>query len=137
MSPSISHAEKAQAARSAGPGTSPSPSTPRSTFSTVPDDDDEKRSSSPPSTKTSDALPVVDYTPEDERRVVRKVDLFLMPGLTFLYLLSFLDRSNVGNAKGAGMLKDIGLAHKPEVYNTALALYFLGYVLFEIPANMV
>jgi len=35
------------------------------------------------------------------------------------------------------MLKDIGLGSKPEAYNTSLALYFLGYVLFEIPANIV
>lgn len=36
-------------------------------------------------------------------------------------------------------MKDIGLgaASKAPVYNTSLALYFLGYVLFEIPANIV
>ncbi|GAA6033948.1 hypothetical protein JCM8097_000423 [Rhodosporidiobolus ruineniae] len=79
----------------------------------------------------------VSYTQEEERAVVRKIDWALLPGLTFLYLLSFLDRSNIGNAKLYGMLKDIGLASKPESYNTSLALYFLGYVLFEIPANAV
>lgn len=43
----------------------------------------------------------------------------------------------VGLAKLQGLMKDIGLADKPEAYNTSLALYFVGYVLFEIPANMV
>ncbi|GAA5903872.1 hypothetical protein JCM6882_001336 [Rhodosporidiobolus microsporus] len=85
----------------------------------------------------SPALEKVDYTEEEERRVVRKVDWALLPGLTFLYLLSFLDRSNIGNAKLYGMIDDIGLASKPESYNTSLALYFLGYVLFEIPANVI
>lgn len=47
------------------------------------------------------------------------------------------DRSNIGNAKLLGLMKDIGLAQNPAAYNTSLALYFLGYVLFEIPANMV
>ncbi|TNY18958.1 MFS general substrate transporter [Rhodotorula diobovata] len=79
----------------------------------------------------------VDYSPEEEKALVRKVDWALLPGLTFLYLLSFLDRSNVGLAKLQGLMKDIGLADKPEAYNTSLALYFVGYVLFEIPANMV
>jgi len=99
----------------------------------------------------------VSYTEAEEKALVRKLDWALIPGLTFLYLLSFLDRSNgqslffswrgwissltfehaVGNARAAGMLKDIGLGSKPEAYNTSLALYFLGYVLFEIPANIV
>ncbi|GAA5820723.1 hypothetical protein JCM3770_005264 [Rhodotorula araucariae] len=79
----------------------------------------------------------LEYTAEEEARVVRKIDWYLLPGLTFLYLLSFLDRSNIGNAKLLGLMADIGLAKKPEAYNTSLALYFLGYVLFEIPANIV
>ncbi|GAA5985674.1 hypothetical protein JCM5350_004133 [Sporobolomyces pararoseus] len=80
---------------------------------------------------------LVTYTDAEEKALVRKLDWALIPGLTFLYLLSFLDRSNIGNAKAAGMLTDIGLKAKPEVYNTSLALFFLGYVLFEIPANIV
>ncbi|GAA6008033.1 hypothetical protein JCM11491_006584 [Sporobolomyces phaffii] len=80
---------------------------------------------------------LVSYTADEEKALVRKLDWALIPGLTFLYLLSFLDRSNIGNAKAANMLVDIGLKHKPEAYNTALALFFLGYVLFEIPANIV
>ncbi|GAA6045621.1 hypothetical protein NBRC10513_005039 [Rhodotorula toruloides] len=83
-----------------------------------------------------------DVSTEEEQRVLRKVNLALLPGLTFLDLLSFLDRSNVGTAKLLGLMKDIrlGAASKAPVYNTSLALYFLGYlgyVLFEIPANIV
>lgn len=37
---------------------------------------------------------VVEYTEEEEKALVRKLDWALIPGLTFLYLLSFLDRSN-------------------------------------------
>ncbi|KAM0786264.1 hypothetical protein ACM66B_007063 [Microbotryomycetes sp. NB124-2] len=78
----------------------------------------------------------VTYTPEEERKLVRKLDLVLLPGLTFLYLLSFLDRANVGNAKLYGMLTDLGITDG-SVYNTSLALYFVGYCLFEVPANIV
>ncbi|EJD40921.1 MFS general substrate transporter [Auricularia subglabra TFB-10046 SS5] len=68
-------------------------------------------------------------TPED-RALLRKIDINLLPVLTTLYLLSFLDRSNIGNAK----YQDINVIGAN--YNTSLALYFVGYVLFEIPANV-
>lgn len=79
---------------------------------------DEKRSS----VASSDGP---DYTPDEERRLLRKIDWRLMPGLTLLYLLSFLDRTNVGNAKLGGMLVDIGLTDSA-AYNTGLALYFVS-----------
>lgn len=72
------------------------------------------------------------YTDEEERRLVRKVDLLLLPTLTILYLLSFLDRSNIGNAKIDGMATDLKLGTD---YPTALTLFFVGYVLAEVPAN--
>ena len=40
-----------------------------------------------------------DATPLDDKALMRKVDLRLIPWLSLLYLLSFLDRSNIGNAK--------------------------------------
>ncbi|OJA08804.1 hypothetical protein AZE42_01303 [Rhizopogon vesiculosus] len=70
----------------------------------------------------------------EDRRVLRKVDHRLLPVFTLLYLLSFLDRSNIGNAKIDGMATDIGLSATG--YNAALAIYFIGYVVFEIPANL-
>ena len=35
-------------------------------------------------------------TPEQEKKLYRKVDLWLMPILTLMYLFSFLDRGNIG-----------------------------------------
>ncbi|KAF8577535.1 MFS general substrate transporter [Ramaria rubella] len=67
--------------------------------------------------------------------LTRKVDWHLLPILTLLYLLSFLDRSNVGNASVDGLSTKINLVGGE--YNAGLALYFVGYVLFEIPANIV
>ncbi|KAF9220957.1 MFS general substrate transporter [Gyrodon lividus] len=70
-----------------------------------------------------------------DRRLLRKIDLRLLPVLTLMYLLSFLDRTNIGNAKIDGLTTDIGVS--APAYNTALAIYFVGYVLFEIPANII
>ncbi|KAF8158161.1 major facilitator superfamily domain-containing protein [Crassisporium funariophilum] len=73
-------------------------------------------------------------TPED-KALVRKIDLRLIPILTLLYLLSFLDRTNIGNAKIVGLTTDLNVT--PPEYNTALALYFVAYVIFEVPANII
>ncbi|PPQ84437.1 hypothetical protein CVT24_009821 [Panaeolus cyanescens] len=72
-------------------------------------------------------------TPED-KQLLRKIDLRLIPILTLLYLLSFLDRTNIGNAKIVGLTTDLNVS--PPEYNTALALYFVAYVIFEVPANV-
>ena len=75
------------------------------------------------------------YSREEEKALVRKLDLRLLPPLTLLYLLSFLDRSNVANARIEGLATDLGISG--DLYLTGLTLYFVGYVLFEIPANIV
>lgn len=41
----------------------------------------------------------VDVSGVDEANLVRKIDRRLLPWLSFLYLLSFLDRTSIGNAK--------------------------------------
>ena len=43
--------------------------------------------------------PQVDASGVDEAKLVRKIDWWLLPWLSFLYLLSFLDRTSIGNAK--------------------------------------
>lgn len=49
------------------------------------------------------------YDDAETKRIIRKIDIRLMPLLTVLYLLSFLDRSNIGNARIAGMDEDLNL----------------------------
>ncbi|KFG78258.1 MFS transporter [Metarhizium anisopliae] len=43
----------------------------------------------------------------NEKALLRKIDAKLLPAVGVLYLLSFLDRSNVGNARIEGLLNDI------------------------------
>lgn len=43
-----------------------------------------------------------------EKRLVRKMDWNLVPLVSVLYLLAFIDRSNIGNANTAGMMTDLG-----------------------------
>lgn len=54
----------------------------------------------------------VDFTKAEEDAVIRKLDWHLMPLIFVLYSLSVLDRSNLGNARIAGMEDDINLTGK-------------------------
>ncbi|KAI9047020.1 hypothetical protein LZ554_009094 [Drepanopeziza brunnea f. sp. 'monogermtubi'] len=70
-----------------------------------------------------------------EKALVRKLDLKLLPPLTLLYLLSFLDRSNIGNARIEGLTTDLNITGNQYLFT--LTIYFIGYVLFEIPCNII
>ncbi|KAL4251559.1 MFS transporter superfamily protein [Abortiporus biennis] len=74
-------------------------------------------------------------TPEQEAKLYRKIDWWLMPILTLMYLCSFLDRGNIGNAKLQGLTTQLDLTGNK--YNIALTMYFIPYCLFECPANLV
>ncbi|KAL2856703.1 major facilitator superfamily domain-containing protein [Aspergillus pseudodeflectus] len=71
----------------------------------------------------------------DEKKVLRKMDLRLIPIVSALYLLCFLDRGNIGNAKIEGLLEDINLSGQQ--YNMCLTAFFFTYAAFELPSNMV
>ncbi|KAL5514525.1 hypothetical protein ACEPAG_1841 [Sanghuangporus baumii] len=68
-------------------------------------------------------------------RLYRKIDFRLMPILSIMYLCSFLDRGNIGNAKLAGLVDQLHL--EGNQYNIALTMYFIPYCLAECPANLV
>ncbi|KAL5046519.1 hypothetical protein BDW71DRAFT_214576 [Aspergillus fruticulosus] len=75
-----------------------------------------------------------EFPPDMQKRVLRKMDLRLIPMLALLYLLAFLDRGNIGNAKIEGMLDDLNMSG-PE-YNWCLTVFFFTYVAFELPSNL-
>jgi ACS family tartrate transporter-like MFS transporter len=69
----------------------------------------------------------------DERRVIRKVALRLIPFLTLLYFVAFLDRVNVGFA-ALTMNRDLGLSDS--AYGIGAGIFFIGYFFFEVPSNL-
>lgn len=58
-----------------------------------------------------------DFSGIDEKKTLRKMDIRLIPALAVLYLLAFLDRGNIGNAKIQGLTKDLNLSD--DGYNIA------------------
>ncbi|KAK1980079.1 major facilitator superfamily transporter [Colletotrichum cereale] len=77
------------------------------------------------------------YVPgtREERQLVKKIDLFLMPMLWIMYILNYVDRTNIGNAKIAGMQKDLSLTD--DGYAWVLSIFFFGYLICEVPSNMI
>ncbi|KAL1991065.1 hypothetical protein VTN49DRAFT_5569 [Thermomyces lanuginosus] len=76
----------------------------------------------------------VDFSHIDEKKVLRKMDLRLIPMLAILYLLSFLDRGNIGNAKIEGLQEDLNMTGGQ--YNWTLTVFFFTYCAFEVPSNL-
>lgn len=77
----------------------------------------------------------------DEQAVVRKVLWRLIPFGILCYLLNYIDRVNISVAK-------LKMVHNPEtgaglpwctesVISTGLAIFFVGYFLFELPSNLI
>ncbi len=64
----------------------------------------------------------IDISGVDEKKLLRKIDFKLIPWLCVLYLLSFLDRSAIGNAKLYGLQQDLHLT--PTQYNICLTVFF-------------
>ncbi|KAL8773147.1 MAG: hypothetical protein Q9209_001823 [Squamulea sp. 1 TL-2023] len=75
------------------------------------------------------------FPPSRERRLLAKIDLRVIPVLSILYLLAFLDRTNIANASVFGLQEELGLADSAK-YNTALTIFFVPYIVFEIPSNI-
>ena len=69
-----------------------------------------------------------------EKKLIRKCDLYIIPVLSLLYSLAFIDRINIGNARLQGLEKDLKM--KGHDYNVALFVFFIPYILFEVPSNL-
>lgn len=72
---------------------------------------------------------------EREKHLIRKIDIHILPIVVLLYLFSFLDRVNIGNARLYGLEEDLGLVGNQ--YQVAVSILFVTYCLFEVPSNLV
>jgi MFS family permease len=75
------------------------------------------------------------FTPEEQKKIIRKVDLRLIPCLGFMYCVSLMDRTNLGVAMVAGMGVDLKLTG--ERYSIIVLLFFITYVALQPPATVV
>jgi MFS family permease len=73
--------------------------------------------------------------PELDRRLNRKFDIHILPWLFGIWLFSFIDRSNIGNARIAGLTTDLGIATGTS-FNVALLVFYIPYILVDVPSNL-
>lgn len=83
--------------------------------------------------QTQAALGTVPHSSEHNQELYKKIIWKLIPFLCFCYLAAYLDRINVGFAK-LQMLQHLQFSET--VYGLGAGLFFVGYILFEVPSNL-
>ncbi|KAK7996696.1 hypothetical protein PG989_004736 [Apiospora arundinis] len=73
-------------------------------------------------------------TREEEAKLVRKIDVHILPIIILMYLCCFMDRINIGNARLYGLEEDLSM-HGHE-YPLAVSCLFITYVLGITPASL-
>lgn len=90
-----------------------------------------EKTSRPESLEVAESQP---YDDKSTKKLLRKLDWHIIPFMSLIYLLCFLDRTNIGNARLDHLEQDLGL--KGIQYNDCLAILFPFYIAAEIPSNM-
>lgn len=76
----------------------------------------------------------VQWKQEQEALLLKKIDWRLMPLLTLIYLLNYLDRANLAQARQGSLEKDLGMTGSD--YNLATSIFFVGYLFMQLPSNL-
>ncbi|KIW19820.1 hypothetical protein PV08_00395 [Exophiala spinifera] len=92
----------------------------------------------PPSGKLTVVQAYDSYTPEfaaqTERKLIRKVDLRLLPLVIVMYVSNYLDRNSITQARLYGLQQDLNV--KGATYNTAISIFSAGYIVMQLPSTL-
>lgn len=80
------------------------------------------------------STPELHIDPVAQKKLLRKLDLWIAPVMTIVFLSAYLDRSNIGNAASAGMVKDLGMTDGQlgsELRDKAFSCHILTF--FKMP----
>ncbi|KAF9889464.1 hypothetical protein FE257_007366 [Aspergillus nanangensis] len=77
------------------------------------------------------------FTPEEKKRLIRRIDSRLVVTLGVLYCISLLDRTNLGSASVAGMQQELGMNASNNGYSLTSLVFFITYTIFQIPATVI
>jgi len=83
------------------------------------------------------SLVKAEYSPE-ERKLVARLDMRILPITCLMYLFAFLDRSNLGNARLQGLPNDT-LHGDPTgvLFDWVTSAFYFSYILCQVPATVV
>ena len=86
-----------------------------------------------PSLRHASESPLSQSAAADLDAIYAKIARQIIPFLACLFVMAWLDRYNVGFAK-LQMVKDLGFSEA--VYGFGAGIVYLGYMLFEVPSNL-
>ncbi|OBT56873.1 hypothetical protein VE04_01974 [Pseudogymnoascus sp. 24MN13] len=82
---------------------------------------------------------VLDWYPNhysrEERKMLKKLDFFLLSFCSIMFFLKYLDQSNINNAYVSGMKEDLQL--NGNQYSLFSTFYNVGYLVFQIPSMLI
>ncbi|EIM85213.1 MFS general substrate transporter [Stereum hirsutum FP-91666 SS1] len=86
--------------------------------------------------QTQEEVPAaVPWDEQEEKRLVRKIDARCLPALVILFILNFIVRGNLSNARLKGLQTDLSLTDTQ--YASALSILFAGYITMQVPSNLI
>ncbi|CAG8937251.1 unnamed protein product [Penicillium salamii] len=80
------------------------------------------------------ALSEVEYS-KVKRRALWKLDALIMPCMVLMYIMNYLDRQNIASAKLANIEQDLKMTDVQ--YQTCISILFVGYILMQVPSNLI
>ncbi|THH30870.1 hypothetical protein EUX98_g3336 [Antrodiella citrinella] len=80
-------------------------------------------------------LLAADVRPAAERKLVRLLDMRLLPTIVLIFIMNYIDRTAVTSARLKGLESDLHL--QDTQYDTVLAVLYASYVPAQIPSNMI
>jgi len=75
-----------------------------------------------------------EFSPDEQRRIVRRIDRRLIVTCGLMYCISLMDRTNLSNAAIAGMVVELNLIGFR--YSTIALVFFATYTLCQPPATV-
>ncbi|KAJ5118407.1 hypothetical protein N7448_010116 [Penicillium atrosanguineum] len=77
-----------------------------------------------------------EFTPEEQKKIIRRVDLRLVTMTGLAYCISLMDRTNLSMAAIAGLKTELGL-NIGNRYSIVVMMFFVPYVIFQPPMTII
>lgn len=71
---------------------------------------------------------------ETNRRLLRKIDLYVCPLMMLVYAIQFMDKSSNSSASVMGLIEDLNM--HGTMFNWTGTGFYIGYLVFEVPASL-
>ncbi|KAH6654659.1 major facilitator superfamily domain-containing protein [Truncatella angustata] len=76
-----------------------------------------------------------EYTPEEQKRIIRRIDRRLVTTVGVMYCVSLMDRTNLSAANIAGMVTELKLIDNR--YSIVTLVFFVTYIVFQPPSTVI